>query len=65
MSTLPPSNERRPRRAIVLTSHPSSASARTLPIQWGAADPATRGPVVATLTEDGGRNAIGAHAGAY
>ncbi len=53
------------RRAIVLTSHPRAAQARALPIHWGAADAMARGPVVGTLTDRGGRNAIGTHAGAY
>ena len=58
-------NDRPDRRPVVLTSHPSQASARSLPIAWGAATAADRGPVVATMTQGGGRNAIGAHAGAY
>jgi GTP cyclohydrolase II len=51
-------------RPIILTSHPTSAG-KPLPIEWGAGDPAKRGPVVATLNNPGGRNAIGTHAGAY
>jgi GTP cyclohydrolase II len=60
-----PSNDRRARRAIVLTSHPATAAGSAPKIQWGAADPVTRGPVIGTLTNPGGRNAIGTHAGAY
>jgi GTP cyclohydrolase II len=68
METSPPAavpNDRRNTRAIVLTSHPGNDAARRLPIEWGAADPAMRGPVVGTLRNPGGRNAIGTHAGAY
>jgi GTP cyclohydrolase II len=36
-----------------------------LPLQWGAATPELRGPVVATLRNRAHRNAIGAHAGGY
>lgn len=51
-------------RRIVLTSHPAGGPPPP-PIAWGAADPAARGPVVATLNNPGGRNAIGTHAGQY
>jgi len=51
-------------RPIVLTSHPAAGGA-ALPVRWGAADPAARGPIVATLNNPGGRNAIGAHSGQY
>jgi GTP cyclohydrolase II len=60
---LPPRpNERRPGRAIVLTSHPRNAVVRR-PVVWGAGDPKLRGPVVATAATE--RNAIGTHSGAY
>jgi GTP cyclohydrolase II len=36
-----------------------------LPIQWGHSEPQQRGPVIATLTQPGHRNAIGTHAGSY
>jgi len=52
-------------RRIVLTSHPAAGGAPPPPIAWGAATPARRGPVVATLVNPGGRNAIGTHAGQY
>jgi GTP cyclohydrolase II len=72
MSELPPAkstNDRRVPRSIVLTSHPAAASGigvGSAPgIVWGAADPKTRGPVVATMNTPGGRNTIGTHAGAY
>ena len=50
---------------IRLTSHPEPGSASRRPIVWGARDPAERGPVIATTTRPGDRNAIGAHGGAY
>lgn len=72
MTDLPParsSNNPRVPRSIVLTSHPASASGlgagTATSIQWGAADPILRGPVVATMHTPGGRNTIGTHAGAY
>ena len=63
----PLTNERRPTpKSIVLTSHPStSAGSVPLPVTWGAADAKLRGPIVATLRNPGGRNAIGTHSGAY
>jgi GTP cyclohydrolase II len=51
-------------RAIVLTSHPPPAG-RIVPVHWGAADPAERGPVIATLQDPELRNVVGTHAGAY
>lgn len=51
---------------IRLTSHPEPGTAsRRYPIQWGAADPADRGPIIGTVTRPGDRNVIGAHGGAY
>ena len=50
---------------IVLTSHPGASGTKPLPIKWGAADAAARGPIIATTTEPKHRNVIGAHAGAY
>lgn len=61
-----PNEKKAAPKSIVLTSHPSSsASAKPLPVEWGAADPRQRGPVVATLKNPGGKNAIGTHSGAY
>ncbi len=57
-------DSRRPNSHIVLTSHPRG-SAKTRPIEWGAADPQVRGPVIGTLTNPGERNVIGAHSGSY
>ena len=47
--------DERPRRRF---PHPAGG-AGSLPVRWGAADPGERGPVVATLNNPGGRNAIG------
>ena len=49
---------------IVLASHPG-ASAKPVPIRWGAPDAKARGPIIATTTETKHRNVIGAHAGSY
>lgn len=50
---------------IVLTSHPARFGPKPIPIQWGAADPIERGPVIGTLTRSSHRNVIGSHSGAY
>jgi len=52
-------------KAIVLTSHPGGHGPKPIPIVWGAADPAVRGPLVATVTNRSQRNVIGTHSGAY
>jgi GTP cyclohydrolase II len=52
-------------RHIRLTSHPGSAGQRPVSLHWGAADPAERGPVVASAAEPSRRNAIGAYSGSY
>jgi GTP cyclohydrolase II len=52
-------------RHIVLTSHPNSFGAKPIPINWGAADPMERGPIIATLTKQAHRNVIGTHSGGY
>ncbi len=36
-----------------------------MPIQWGAATPAERGPIVGTTTKRAHRNVIGTHSGSY
>ncbi|TXL72732.1 GTP cyclohydrolase II [Vineibacter terrae] len=68
-STKPPSgpvsNAPRNHRHIRLTSHPTRGSGKPPEIHWGAANPADRGPVVATVTHPEHRNAIGVHAGGY
>src|SRR5215470_17102068 len=50
---------------IRLTSHPSGTKPHKFPINWGAADPRARGPVIGSTTARGHRNVIGAHGGAY
>lgn len=55
----------RPSGHIVLTSHPSGASEKSIAIDWGAATPAARGPIVGTLTDPQRRNVVGSHSGAY
>lgn len=50
-------------RHIRLTSHVGGFGA--LPIQWGAATAAERGPVVGTTTKRSNRNVIGTHSGSY
>src|SRR5690349_3407756 len=50
---------------IRLLTHPSKNGPRPLPIQWGAATPEARGPLIATLTNPAQRNVIGTHSGAY
>ncbi|MGQ0663604.1 MAG: GTP cyclohydrolase II [Pseudomonadota bacterium] len=57
--------DRRKRQHIVLTSHPATGKGKTVPIDWGAASPAARGPVIGTVTVPGQRNVIGTHSGAY
>ncbi len=50
---------------VVLTSHANQVFKDVIPIRWGAADPADRGPVVATISDKDDRNAIGTHSGSY
>ncbi|HEX4476950.1 MAG TPA: GTP cyclohydrolase II [Polyangiaceae bacterium] len=52
-------------KAIVLTSHPGGHGPKPVPIQWGAADPMQRGPIIGTVTNKSQRNVIGTHSGAY
>jgi len=53
------------RHLIKLTSHPDQFDVDPEPLNWGAADPKERGPVVATVTKPGQRNCIGTHGGTY
>ncbi|MBI3707918.1 MAG: GTP cyclohydrolase II [Proteobacteria bacterium] len=50
---------------IVLTSHPRTTGRQTLPIVWGAATAAARGPIIGTVTHPEHRNVIGTHSGSY
>ncbi|MBD2088721.1 GTP cyclohydrolase II [Microcoleus sp. FACHB-1515] len=52
-------------RHIVLTSHPSRFGRKPIAINWGAANPIDRGPIIATLTNSEHRNVIGTHSGSY
>jgi GTP cyclohydrolase II len=52
-------------RHIRLTSHPGQGPGGAPVIQWGAADPLRRGPVVGTTTNRGQRNVVGTHSGSY
>ncbi|MCR5865888.1 GTP cyclohydrolase II [Aquincola sp. J276] len=55
-----------PARHIRLTSHPGQQGPGGAPIiQWGAADPVLRGPVVGSTTSRAQRNVIGTHSGSY
>ncbi len=53
----------KPSSHIRLTSHSGGFGAR--PIQWGAATPLERGPLVGTTTTRSHRNVIGTHSGSY
>lgn len=50
---------------IKLTSHTGAGGVKATPINWGASDPKTRGPIIATLTDPEARNVIGTHSGSY
>ncbi|MBE9179607.1 GTP cyclohydrolase II [Oculatella sp. LEGE 06141] len=50
---------------IILTSHRNGAGKNVVPIQWGAAAPSDRGPVVGSIGSQANRNVIGTHAGSY
>ena len=50
---------------IRLTSHPNQGTSGAPALNWGAADPAVRGPVVGTTANRSQRNVIGTHSGSY
>lgn len=50
---------------VVLTSHKNQIYKNSLPIHWGEKDPLKRGPVIATISNEQNRNAIGTHSGSY
>ena len=52
-------------RHIRLTSHPGQGAGGAPAIEWGAADPLQRGPVVGTTTRRAHRNVVGTHSGSY
>src|SRR5690606_17986419 len=64
MSSL--TNEPRPvPPPIVLATHPGASAGKPVPTVWGAATPVERGPILVAPGQATGRNAIGAHSGAY
>ncbi|MDC0649501.1 GTP cyclohydrolase II [Alphaproteobacteria bacterium] len=50
---------------IVLTSHSRPGSNHLSPVHWGAEDARTRGPIIASVSNQSHRNAIGTHSGSY
>ncbi len=50
---------------IVLTSHPPKGGTQAPAINWGAASPVERGPVIGSMAKPEQRNVIGVHSGAY
>src|SRR5512133_36876 len=58
-----PANKDKAPRHIRLTSHTGGYGA--LPIVWGAATAAERGPIVGTTSQRSHRNVIGTHSGSY
>ncbi|KAG2010637.1 cyclohydrolase, variant 3 [Coprinopsis cinerea AmutBmut pab1-1] len=52
---------------VNLTTYPDQHGIAPHPLQWGAADPTTRGPVICSRLPSSikQRNALGAHAGSY
>ncbi|KAH9889964.1 GTP cyclohydrolase N terminal-domain-containing protein [Cubamyces lactineus] len=52
---------------VMLTTYPDQHGIKPYPLKWGAADAATRGPVICSRLPSSikQRNAIGAHSGSY
>jgi GTP cyclohydrolase II len=50
---------------IILTSHPPGGDNLQPAINWDAADPSVRGPVIGTVIDTEMRNTIGTHSGSY
>ena len=50
---------------IVLLSHPPKNGVKSAALNWGAADPTDRGPVIGSMLAPEQRNVIGVHSGAY
>ena len=50
---------------IRLTSHPEPGGKARFPINWAAADPHARGPVIGTVSQPQHRNVVGSHGGSY
>ncbi len=60
----PKPNKKKKLTHIKLTSHPERG-AKLIPVNWGAATAAERGPIIGTVTNPNQRNVIGAHSGSY
>jgi GTP cyclohydrolase II len=60
----PKTNKKKKLTHIKLTSHPERGS-KLIPVNWGAATSAERGPIIGTVTNPNQRNVIGAHSGSY
>lgn len=58
-------NELKRSSHVILTSHSHHVFKDSLPIHWGAKNPAERGPIIGSLTDTKKRNAIGTHSGSY
>ncbi|MEM7604597.1 MAG: GTP cyclohydrolase II [Myxococcota bacterium] len=56
---------RKRRPHIRLTTHPAVTGIEPLPVNWGAADPSERGPLIGTFSKPEERNVIGTHSGSY
>lgn len=50
---------------VSLTTHAGRSGVKPIHMNWGDADPAERGPVIATNRDGGVRNCIGSHGGSY
>ncbi|KAH9057481.1 GTP cyclohydrolase N terminal-domain-containing protein [Lactarius vividus] len=52
---------------VLLTTYPDQHGVKPVPLKWGAANPAERGPVIPSRLASSikQRNAIGAHSGSY
>jgi GTP cyclohydrolase II len=50
---------------IILASHTNLKYKETLPINWGEKTAMARGPIVASVSSERARNAIGSHSGSY
>ncbi|HEY9642111.1 MAG TPA: GTP cyclohydrolase II [Coleofasciculaceae cyanobacterium] len=62
--TTPNSKSSKPKH-IILTSHHHRGSGKVIPINWGAAEPGDRGPIIGSIRNPQHRNVIGTHAGSY
>ncbi len=65
MTEAPNTNARKRRPHIRLTTHPAVTGIQPTPVQWGAATPEERGPLIGTFSKPEQRNVIGTHSGSY